>query len=172
MAGTTVTENEVLAWFLGRVNAAAGKHPYQAHLNEILERRSTPALMDAFAAPLMTTLATATGALVFRTAPTKNSWGQRQISHRLENFDPKTAARGSEAYALSLLLDETKPYCRLLGRCQVCGRYFIAADSPQGQKPTAYCSDEHRIEGTRAKTLERVRRHRAKPPNSQARKKP
>jgi hypothetical protein len=86
-----------------------------------------------------------------------------QVSPVIDGWNPATASKGTEAFALSLLLDETRAHRDYLGKCGVCGRYFLAPEKEgPGIRATGYCSDEHRDEAKHMKMLERVRKHRAR----------
>jgi hypothetical protein len=159
-----VTEREVIQWFLERVSARESGDPDAQRLDKLLVIRSAPEKFRSFGAMLAPGLATATGALEIRAALTPTSWGRMAITYELEGWNRDRAAKGSEAFALSLLLDETRPHAAHLGRCQVCGKFFLADEQVgTGRKATEYCPDgECRAVGTRQKVLERVKAHRAR----------
>lgn len=163
MGRKSVTEREVIEWFLDRVNERGPRDPDAQRLARLLTIRSAPVQFRDFGFALAPSLATATGALEVRAALTPTSWGRMAMTYELEGWNRDRAARGSEAFALSLLLDETRPHAAHLGHCQVCGKYFLAAEQTgTGRKATEYCTDECRATGTRQKVLERVKAHRAR----------
>jgi hypothetical protein len=163
MTARSVTERDVIQWFLEAVNQRGDRDAARQNLDKVLAARVDPDLLHAFAVQVAPMLATATGALTFRAVLTPISWGRMQVSPVIDGWNPATASKGTEAFALSLLLDETRVHRDYLGKCGVCGRYFLAAEKEgPGLKATAYCSDEHRDEAKRLKMLERVRKHRAR----------
>ena len=66
-------------------------------------------------------------------------------------------------YALSLLLDDSRPWGERFFRCQLetCRQFFVSPPPKhQGQFRYKYCSPEHQRDADRSKVAERVRRHR------------
>lgn len=58
-------------------------------------------------------------------------------------------------YGLLLLLDDSRPYRKRLGRCRVCNRFFLLEPRP-GHPERTYCRPEHRRIGQNQDTLDRV----------------
>lgn len=117
-------------------------------------------------------------ALVARAGqPLREVWGlpvlQREPHLHLSTRWVATSAEALEAFVSLLLLDEERPYGRLLRRCQLegCGRFFLMQKPKSGVPRYRYCTREHMLEAhartSYARTVkakrEKERRARTKP---------
>lgn len=68
------------------------------------------------------------------------------------------------AFALALLLDESKGFGTALKICRLslCPNYFLSLPSPSGGRPPAYCSREHQAMYSALSGAERTERWRKK----------
>ncbi|MBN8279059.1 MAG: hypothetical protein J0M16_00435 [Gammaproteobacteria bacterium] len=163
MAGKSVTEREVVEWFLDRVNQGEGVDDWPAAIDRAIAVRKDRAEWRDFAMEIAPTLSTATGAVRTRSVLSPTSWGVMTTTHVLDGWDAERAGPGTERYAMQLILDEARPYGAHLGKCQVCDLYFLAPErTGPGSKATEYCSESCREVGKTKKTLERVKAHRAR----------
>lgn len=105
----------------------------------------------------------ATRALIARAdEPLRQVWGlpvlQREPHLHLATRWVATSAHALEAFVSLVLLDEERPYGRLLRRCQLegCGRFFLMQKPKAGVPRYRYCTREHMLEAHARKSYERT----------------
>lgn len=138
-------------------NAWAGIEPERAQfryqVEEVFRNR------DDARKKLEAKVAAAFGDVVLVPMVSVKSW---IISYELRYFALNT--RGACAFALALLLDESKGFGAALKKCRLseCPNFFLSLPAESGGRPPLYCSTAHQMERSNQDSAERKRRQRDK----------